>query len=114
MYAVTENTHVYQIHVLKAQPSFLQCSSDGRDWTCIRIKASDRNACPLVMSKSAVWCIRVIPALRRLRWMAHDISLFMQLELTSQNKTPLILYKEEVTINQESDKGEKRTTVDCA
>lgn len=33
--------------------------------------------------------------------MAHDISLFMQLELTSQNKTPPILYKEEVIINQE-------------
>jgi hypothetical protein len=39
----------------------------------------------------------VLLAVRRLKCMAHDTSLFIQSELTSQNKTPSVLYKEEMT-----------------
>lgn len=53
-----------------------------------------RNICPL---KPGVWCIPVILVLRRLKQMEHDISLLIQLELTSQNKTPFILHKEEIS-----------------
>lgn len=40
--------------------------------------------------KPDMWCIPVTPTLRRLKWTDREfqIILFIQLEFTSQNKTP--------------------------
>lgn len=114
------NTYIYQIHVLKTQSRFLQCSIDSRDGAYIRIKELDGNLCSLVIHrpdffKTGVWCIPAIPTLRRLKWKdcEFEISLFIQLELTMQNKFLLLEYTRKWSQIRKGDKGAKLKTVNC-
>lgn len=113
-----ENTYIYQIHVLKTQSSFLQCSIDSRDWAYIRIEGLDGNRCSLVIHrpdvfKTGVWWIPAIPTLRRLKWKdgKFETSLFIQLELTAQDKFLLLEYTKKWSQIGKGDKGAK--TANC-
>lgn len=108
------STYIYQIHVLKTQSSFLQCSIDSRDWAYIRIKKLDGNLYSLVIYrpdffKTGVWCIPAISTLRRLKWKdcEFEISLFILLELTMQNKFLLLEYTRKWSQIRKGDKGAK-------